>query len=210
MTDDELGRAAASALKTRFPEPDDVDLMSTFHTPGFGQLRTTVVAVAASVVVVAGVSTGVAFTSGHDHPSAAPGGLSPGHGAMQVVNPPVISVGPLLVGPSASSPCTPSAADVTIRLGGTKLRGNTHPVRATVPAGHVVRVVARYGIRKLTLPSTHSTAVNVICRSHGGHVVSTYFRAVHTGTATVTSRVRGCSACMEMEFVARIHIARHN
>lgn len=196
MTDDELGRAATTALKARFPEPADVDLLSGFHAPNLGRRRTTFLAAAASALVVAGVSTGLALTSGNDHPSATPGQASPRQGTTQIVGPPTLRS------------CTPGVADVTVRLGGAKLRGNMHPVRATVPAGDVVRVVARFGTRKLTFPATRSHDLSRLCHKRHGSVYTSYFLAARVGTATVVSQTSGCGPCMNTSFRARIMVAR--
>ena len=112
--------------------------------------------------------------------------------------------------PSTKSPaCRPGAADLTVRLGGAQLVGNRVPVKVRATLGDDVRVVARFGSRALTRPTTHSQALHAIC-STGGRTVSTYFRAVHTGSATVTTSTSDCNACMQVEFVADIGVAANN
>jgi hypothetical protein len=54
----------------------------------------------------------------------------------------------------------------------------------------------------LTTPETRSQALHVICSTGS----ATYFRAVHTGSATVTSGTTGCTGCMQLQFAAHIAV----
>lgn len=196
MTDDELARAAATALKDRFPEPADVDVLSGLQAPTFGRRRTTILAAAACVLVVAGVSAGLALTSGNEHPTAAPDRSSPRQGATQSVIP---------AGPT----CTRDSAHTTVRLGGPKWLGsNSGPLpHGTVRMGHLVRVVATLRTTpKLAFPASRSHDLLLICRFRHRSTYTSYFRAVHLGTANVLSRTSGCARCENTTFRARITV----
>jgi hypothetical protein len=192
MTDDGLRRAAATALKVRFPEPDGVNLVGALHVePTHPRRRTLLAAAACAAAVVAVTVVAVALsTGGARHPVAS----APPPGNSKVV-------GPLQQTPD----CRPGAADVTVRLGGAHLLGNRVPVKARVKPGGVVRVVARFGSRNLTTPASDSQVLQVIC-STGGPAVSTFFRAAGAGSATVTSHTTGCDRCMQVEFAAHVAV----
>jgi hypothetical protein len=193
MTDDDLGRAAATALKERFPEPDGVDLVGSLRTEPAHPRRRTLLAAAASVAAVVVVTVvALALSAGGNRQPVASG---PSHSSSNVG------------GPLQKSPvCAPGTADATVRLGGAHLLGNRVPVKAGVQTGDVVRVVARFGSRHLTAPATDSQALRSICSTGS----STYFRAVRTGSATVISRTAGCSGCMQVLFTAHIAVVGNN
>jgi hypothetical protein len=196
MTDDDLGRAAATALKARFPEPDGVDLLRSVRTEPRHPRQRTLLAAAASVAAVV-VVTAVALA------------LSAGRSGHPVASGPSRS-SPPLNGPLQKTPaCRPGAADSTVRLGGAHLLGNRVPVKAGVKSGDVVRVIVRLGSRRLTVPATQSHALHFIC-STGSQSISAYFRAVRTGSATVTTRTAGCDRCMQVQLVAHIAVVGNN
>ena len=189
---DDLGSAASTALKARFPEPDEVELLGTLRIEPAHPRRRTLLAVAAcvtAVVVVAVVAVALSTGGSPNQVASAP---SPGNS----------NLGP----PTKPPACRPGAADVTVRLGGPQLLGNRVPVKVRATLGDDVRVVVRFGSRDLTRPTTQSPALHAIC-STGGQTVSTYFRTVHAGSATVTSSTSDCNACMQVDFVAHIGVA---
>jgi hypothetical protein len=194
MTDDDLGRAAATTLKERFPEPYGVDLVGSLRTEAAHPRRRTMLATAASIAAIV-VVTVVALA------------LSAGGNRQPVASGPSRSGPPGPGGPiQRSAACPPGAADVTVRLGGTHLLGNRVPVKIRASVGDEVRVLARFGSRDLTRPTTHSRALHAICSTGS----SAYFRAVHAGSATVTSSTSDCDACAQLEFTAYIAVVGKN
>lgn len=79
-------------------------------------------------------------------------------------------------------------------------------VIGTVPVGAVVAVTAEFLTRELTPPKTSSTALTALCSTTAGKAVTTYFRAIHAGTADVISATAGCPSCTQTTFVAHLTV----
>jgi hypothetical protein len=79
----------------------------------------------------------------------------------------------------------------------------------TVATGNVLRVVAEFGERDLSLPEPASPSLRLLCSVRESGTYASFFRVVATsGTVLISSSTgRQCLPCMQASFVARVTIA---
>lgn len=117
--------------------------------------------------------------------------------------------------PEPTSPACDSTRPTTVyalggEVGGT-LRGNPDAVQGAVAVGERFLVEAHYAKRGLSVPSTASTALRVVCHSAvngagGGNKTTTVFVAVRPGVADIAAWTNDCGPCANLGFFARIAV----